>query len=1085
MEVNGLRLIGLRVVLVLAMALRAGPALAQAAATRVLVTVGDVTAKRPLALARVTLVGPESAIGYSDERGVAVFDDLRPGRYRVAVLKVGFAASGDITVAVVERQQVAVDIALSHTDTATKVIGSVRTRTSPLQSVDTVAADSGLGRISDRLSDALAANPNITLGADGRSFSIAGADPSQTSLTVDGVPAGGLGLAGDTRLLNPDLFASATVHTEAAHGGSAGSIDFHSLEPTVAFQSAFTAGSGSYGDSSLSVFARGTAGSLGYVVNNVVRGANGPLDARYYADASGVGPYDHRAGAFSSGTLLKLRTTTRSGATVGATLIGTNSNADTICDRLPSLVPCGFGPGNALHTRLTSLSMSVAAQAGDVTLSFLPYAQRSTIDSDLGNRYLLGVPEPSATALRSSSAGFVFSASASAGLRHLFVLGAEAYRTSLAEMSVNTVARLDTGSSTAYTRLDLSDTVRLSSRLRLVAKTGVARAWPVTQFSPFGELLANWHPDDRNQLSASYATGLIGAGFASALVLADPQSLQFNCQAHAALGSGPGDAGGAQDTSKLRFTWQHRGRTDLIAVSAFQTIEHGGLLFETVPGTELPTGYLSPGYLQVASSLYGSSAECGTPSSLGRNDLYFSRLVSVPRLVYRGLTASGAFSVGRSLTVVPSYALTSATPSGGGALRSTLIEGSQLPNLPVQRGNLLLDYRRPSAIYEGILDFAYTGANNGFNLPAFTTVSAGLSRTLPHGAALTVALRNVFNVHGDPFSTPTGAVGLPLAGGGTVPVYGQPLAPRQIQVVLTMRAGMPDRHIGVAAGDLLASAPSDVQRFDIRTLPAIPPLQPFAVDAANSGCTPDAYRYVTSFMQALEPFVAAVRARGASSSGYPLDPPLPLPVLEGARVAYHSDRTRFFLAFTFDRMRFAAFARCAAFAIAEPDALVRGLVYARSDVAPGQPDIQFTPAYGFYLVAHEITKGGGTTAMGLPPARPSAPLELKPNPPCTAASQPIARAVASAIGADLARGDPLKHGPYTANGIVLVPHGASMGWWLELRLDDPVASGALRACLPVSEADDSEIRRRGYDAVDPPALNFTPELGVYVRRRPG
>ncbi len=117
---------------------------------------------------------------------------------------------------------------------------SKRRRRSRRRSID---QNSPQRRLSDDLAGALnkLSGVSVTTCSDDsdatQTISLEGHDPSQTALTLDGIPLNAPGIAGNLRGFATDLFQGASVHTGAALGGLGGSVNFTTLQPTLSWMS--------------------------------------------------------------------------------------------------------------------------------------------------------------------------------------------------------------------------------------------------------------------------------------------------------------------------------------------------------------------------------------------------------------------------------------------------------------------------------------------------------------------------------------------------------------------------------------------------------------------------------------------------------------------------------------------------------------------------------------------------------------------------------------------------------------------------------------------------------------------------------
>jgi hypothetical protein len=107
--------------------------------------------------------------------------------------------------------------------------------------------------------------------------------------------------------------------------------------------------------------------------------------------------------------------------------------------------------------------------------------------------------------------------------------------------------------------------------------------------------------------------------------------------------------------------------------------------------------------------------------------------------------------------------------------------GTQLPHTPLVQAGATLEGFFARDTDEWVLNAQYLSANNGNNLPAYTTFNAGLVTHVRFGT-LTLVATNLFGTHTGLFTYYQGVNPMPLAGGGTFAYATTPLPPRQWQL---------------------------------------------------------------------------------------------------------------------------------------------------------------------------------------------------------------------------------------------------------------------------------------------------------------
>ncbi|MBV8644475.1 MAG: TonB-dependent receptor, partial [Candidatus Eremiobacteraeota bacterium] len=952
--------------------------------TRVTVRVLDQQSKRGVALARVVISGPAQRLGYTDATGSVTFDGVPAGLYRMTLAAPAYQL-GRAQFDVHAGETVAVEATLVSTKLPA-VIGSVTVHSAPSSGVTDYGRTGAVRKTNDSLPDALRFDPNAFVGDDG-SVSINGAPASSTAYTLDGIPLGGGGGPGfDARRINADLFSAVSVSQDPTNGGTAGSVDLRSYEPTIAFQSALAARFASNADSSLSSVVTGSTGNLGYVLSGAAQGRNGALAGQRFFDASGS-DYVHGDAAFTGGLLAKLRLGLTSTQSLSATALRQNTRADETCADFGALVPCGWGPGVGDTSSLALAGATYTGVFDRLSVLAVPYARSERYDENLLGRSSFGVPDPAAATVASVTDGVRASATFDATDRAQYELATSVSRTRFTSNATD-------GASSSVTALDrLFEDASLGVRLRvsnaLTVRPGLRWTRADTQSHASTDLSATWSPRRTDTVAVAYAPRRYGVSTAFRGALAAPASVTLDCAGADALATGGGDASTDPATSQLRASWQHQGKTVRTIISAFRAHLVDALIPGYVNAAALAAGEVPPGYAAAISTLYRSPMGCDAAAPLALSDVLVQQPVSIPAETTAGFSLAASARVGRSLLLVPAYTATyaraDALDARFAAPRSVLVPGAQLPGIPMHRWSLVADYRRPSGGPEAILTLQHVGENNPSRLPGYTLLGAGLSLPTAHGT-IVVSGYNLTNRFAGAFASPVDAVPLATNAGAPFALLARPLAGRRVTVSYDVAVG---RGVAARAAATTSGLPDEaerntVHRFDIDSLPATaPPLdEGLRDDPAAPSCVPEALRDA-------DPILRALRTYAAALANAPDRAVVPAPRISGVTIAYHPLANGYELLFDMDRRTTLAVGRCGHFVYADRDDAQRLALGARPDLKSWQLDFRYEPRFGLFLVerAGLVTTGRGPRPP-LPAAPPADPFQPVASAACTSAERP-------------------------------------------------------------------------------------------------
>jgi hypothetical protein len=1066
------------------------PVLAQGDTGRVVITVTDAATGAPVGLARVLLDGPVITPEFTGADGKVIFEDVPSGIYRARVSKAGYQRVTSPDFEVLENRAVTIAVTLASV-AGLKTLATVDVHSEATISSTSVTDSSAVRKLSDTLAQALGKLSGVAVdtnpggaGDESQTISLEGHDPSQIALMLDGVPLNAPGTGGDLNQINTDLFSGGAVNFSPSAGSLGGGLNFRTLEPTQTWQGRLATSVGSFGKASTTISEQGSIGRLGVALVHSIRGSDSPLNGVQYLDASGF-DYAHSGARLTGGELLKLRARVSESQTLSATSIDSNAYNDFLCTQFSGPLPCGFGPGNASYRHFSFQSLTDTALVGLVGVQASVFATQSYFDRDLLARFVNQMPAPFSSNTRTSTSGASLNAVLPAKDRHTLSVQATTTnaRSDILSFSAGASAPSVSGT-TAYSSLQLSDSIRSSPKLTLGERIGLSHSQGGGA-SLIGGASATWTPTQSDQFSASIDLGNSGATQIRATLLTDPAALRFDCAAGIALGDGPGDAPGPRNSTSLRATWQHRIRSGLLSANVYRQVQQGTPLELAVNGTALPPSYFPAGYFAIAQQIYQSPAGCNTSSPFDARNVYIQQLVANARRTYQGAQLTGGFQVGAGLVAEPYYDIQGATiesadPRLTNAFSYT-IAGSQVPNVPLHRAGLVLDYKAPRSKIETLVDGNYVSGNNPQNLPAYTTVDAAISYGTAV-ASLTLAETNIFNKFGGNFASPSNAVPLPTVGGGEFLTIARPLTPRQYALTLTVKFGAltPGAQAGRPAGGRGGFFAS------LAPLPSSAPDHALDVAATRSTCTAADVTKAADVLAGIKSLAAAIEA-AKTAAGYPDQAPADAPQVPGFAVAYHKTPASYALVFTptaFGGVR--GFAMCAALHAGTLEQAQALHLYV-ADAGPfNQFPLTYAPEAGLYVVRRTPQPNKEQFRLyRLPAAPPAQPFAVQSGGTCAPDDAPTAAQLLASLAAYVGSYDPSKPSQPEPAGWVVTPHPASGGkYWLELLTENLQTFPAVMHCGHIAAAAPAELKAAGIDGARPPALNFAPPFGLYLVRNP-
>jgi hypothetical protein len=1109
-----------------ALALFASPILAQSDSGQISIAVTDAASKQPIPLARVLLDGAVIISELTGENGAVKFTDVPDGIYRARVVKRGYQSLTSASFEVLDGRVVTVAVALVADTGGLKIIGTVSVKASASISSTSIDQNSPQRRLSDDLAGALnkLSGVSVTTSSDDsnatQTISLEGHDPSQTALTLDGIPLNAPGSAGNLRGFASDLFQGASVRTGAQIGGLGGSVNFTTLQPTLSWMSQVAASVGSNGKYNYSLAETGSFGKFGIAAQTVYRTVPSLVDGEYYLDASGLA-YDHDGDSDYYGNLVKLRYELSDSQALTGTFLNSARNTEIVCLRqgAPPALPCGYGPDNWNNGSVQLYTLTDNALLGATQVQASIYSSTSTNDLDEVNRYIdvssgsnpQPLNDPNGFTNTTKTNGFMVNATLPAKQRH--TISFQAYGTTSQNITSPLVpqsAPFYSGTvNTNYDAFTVTDTMHSSDKLTLAESAGISTATGSNGVTALGSLAATWHPTQLDMVTASYALGGVAANPGRVNILSDPASLRFTCvnnpQQDTAYGNAPGQEPGPSSSNSYRLGYTHLLHGGNVSLQLYRQIQAGVLLPVLVNGSVLAAQGVFPlGYLQEVQQLYDSPAGCNLKAgtAFGPQQLYFSTPISGVKRIYQGAELTGYATLG-DLVVQPYYNVTVSSAESNSAYfvnpYSITISGQQLPNQPLQRAGIVFDYKAPHSALEWLADAQYTARNNPNNLPAYTTFDAGVTAALNRGT-LTLAASNITNTYGGIFASPANAVAYQTLNGYTIPTIARPLTPRSYSVTYGVKfgpgalastqtgsafnlprgvrgaaPGSPPEGPGGPPGPGGPGGPGAGVRGLLSPLPTSAPSDPFAVSTDPQRCSAADAAKAQALSAELKAYAAQIEAK-KTATGYPAT--LPAPAIADAVVTYHGIGSTYALSIVpRGTGRIRALAGCFALHIARADDLTARHLYAPQSTLFFVPQLTFMPAVGLYFVARQQQAGQESFRVyKLPTTPPKSPFEIRAaSTTCTGDARNLATQALGELQNHFASG--AKTPSWTIG-----EHAAAGGTWYELDPNDPSVIAALLQCGRVSSATTDELKARGFDGKTIPELNFAPPLGIYLIR---
>jgi hypothetical protein len=1099
------------------------------------IVVVDAGTKAPVELARVVLDGPVVTSEFTDKKGLVVFTEVPDGIYRARVVRRDYQTVTSASFEIINGNYVTVNVALALS-TQLKVIGTVEAQSSAAISSSAFGPDSAVRKLSSDMADALNKLSGVSVQTNSddsdaeQTISLDGQDPSQTALTLDGIPLNAPGSAGNLRNYATCLFAGAGVRSGPQLGGLAGGVNFTTLQPTLSWESYDTLMLGSNARNSWQAAETGSDGKLGVALNTCGGLATSWLDGLVYTDASGL-DYAHNGDASSFGGSARFRYEINDSQSITGMVLTSNHITNVVCARIQyDGIPCGYGPNNysAGSVSLFSLTDDLLLGATSVQATF--YGNHSTSLNDQLDRFVDGEASPIGASGLNDSSGFTLNAILPAAQRHTISITAYGSWGTSQSFPLNepSTPYYTNQQRSSYAAAEITDSIHSNEHLSFSESLGLTQA--TGGYGGVLETLATtWHPTKYDTYTASYTMQGSPGQQTRSTILSDPASLRFTCDGanSVAFGNAPGAAPEASSSTSTNLTYTRTWIGGDLSVRLYRQMQKNTLLPTDVNGSILlANGTISPAYVAAVQQVFQSDAGCGATTPFDATNLYFSTPVAGVSRLYQGVQITGYGTFG-NLIVQPFWNTTVSQAISDSPLidnpYSITQSGQQLPNVPLQRAGVIFDYKARHSAIEYLADAEYYGRNNSNNLPAYTQFDAAINTTFSKGN-LTVAATNIFGTYAGIFSSYVNAVPFYTQSGMIVPNVARPLTPRSYTVTYTIKYGpgaLGNTHIAQAlpAQGGGGRGGGGGGGFRPQPLPSTAPANPLDVSSDDQRCPADAHATALQLSNELKAYVAQIEA-AKTAAGYPAT--LAPPQITDASVTYHGMGSTYALTIQphfaqAPTLRLASevlaspspspapgqgsqggqrgnraggggggggggqlrvFLGCLTLHITQPGEVTAHNLYAPSSTLFGVPPITFMPSVGLYAVARQPQAGQESFRVyTLPSAPPKDPFEVRTAPECTADLKNAATEALNELRAYFANGT-------TPHLWTIAAHSAKNGTWYSLVPGDPTIVFSLLFCGRVAATTPQELVPKGWDGAMQPDLNYNAAYGIYLVRQP-
>jgi hypothetical protein len=1051
------------------------------------ITVRDAKTGGPVQAA-ILLEGPVTVGDSSDIDGKVTFGSLAPGRYTMTLRRSGYALIKR-SFSIDPDSSTAVEVLMAPLS-GPKEIASVIVRPNIVSGRYTVDSTSTISSLSPSLSDSLRdiAGLNLSSGngsGQPQTISILGHDPTETGVSLGGIPLNVPGTAFNLASLDTDVLAGLGVEYGPSGNASAGSVTLKLLEPTIPWQTGIDVDAASYQRSFWALSEQGTTGHLSVSYKQAFRADTSPLDGDVFPDASGL-DYAHSGVNDSRGMALKAVYSFSSKDAFTLTSIDSSSYSDALCTVFTNPLPCGYGPGNfttgSFH--LFDASDQIAIGSGTVTAS--AYGFDSATNGNFSNQIFDTIRVPLSSAGDGRTQGFSLLGETPLGTRDsLTAQGSVTMLSTTANASGPTFSQ-QTSQTLHYTTLSLKDKHKASSRLQFV---GSVQSTSLTSthgaLSAQGTALIANSPSQTTTFSAFAGSGIHADG--STVLLSDPGQLQYDCAAQTAAGSAPGSPIGTDTVASISAAWSARLPKGAVSIDAYAQTEQHTSLTALVNALAFPASSLPAGYFAAAQTFYQLGTNCGAGTVLPPKGVFLATTVSDVNLIFQGATAQVHLPLGRQVEMQASVALNRVVGWSSDPLLSYPLSifqsGRQLEGQPFASGYLSVAYKPPlSTLPEIFLGERYSGYGNSSFLPPNVVTDFAVVQHLERGV-VSVLVNNVFDTHAGNFQTAANAV--PLVSNSGIPIGGtaNPNQPRQVTASYTVAVGK-DANADSAVEqsfDSPSASGSLIPGYLVVEWPTTRPTNPFRRNSGTA-CTAKKNALADPIFSALQTVVSDIET-AKKGGAYPSTLPSQIPPIPGVALTYQLVGAQYALTLLTTKVDVTdAMLSCGYIHVgAQGNASAANLPYPAKQSLTSVA-FYYTPDVGIYFIQVPPESGQGQKfrTYQVPSSAPANPFQLASGTNCETDLQPIASKLLRQLTSFFARPNP--DSGATADWQI-VRHQTKTHVWYELDSGEIGAVTSLINCGHVSSAARSALQAIDLDGTPQPNFNYAPEIGLYILSR--
>ena len=753
------------------------------------ITVSAAPDATPIAGARVFLIGWSAASSsalVTDADGRVEIDAIGAGDYRLLVQHPQFQdAHKDIWVAtdavtVVEVQLARLPKLLARVTAVSSTISS---------SVQRLNQKSAERKLSENLINAInmLAGANVALGSDGQAtgISIRGHDLSATSYNIGGMHVGG---SAAMQGFDPDLVASAEV--DMTHEQVNLLLSGPTHDPTYTFDSLV----GGFDSTRTKIMAQATAGSVGFVVSAVSRGAQSDLSGATYLDESGL-TYQHTGTFHSDAALLKAVVPIGTSWNASMDYLARTVNEQPLSDIFAGPVPEGIGPNNFSTQRGATVQLALNGTAGDWLVGAnVGRISWYDVQDDL-NRIVAETPFPNYGTTQGYALSMSLEGSRMFSLDHGLTMELEqssnVWNNNTFDPSFGNLPSLATADNTLDTlevqdmRLGHTSGLSLRSTLDLINVQNSGWRPSLEETLGLGRGGNSWKLD-----AAVGATPTYGL---SAQSVQDPALATYDCADQKIFASLPGDTNAHETSAGASLEYSRALKHVSMSATVYGEVDNGVLLSDAMVAAPYePLTLASPSYLQSLVAGYATYGNCGGAAPTF-DSIYFQQSVGGLKIAYSGLNLTSRVNVTTAFEVTASYAFTRAVLLTRDfrleSPNSPFIFGQQLPNVPLQKLSLTEDWAWHDGRTELLSNQILMSANNAQNLTPYSLVTIGMERHLSSVSMLTLVASNATHEDVGLFVSPRLAIPLSTVSGVPFSTLATPLTQPRLTADFSVEVG--------------------------------------------------------------------------------------------------------------------------------------------------------------------------------------------------------------------------------------------------------------------------------------------------------